>query len=359
MKEKKLKIGIVGAGFVSQIAHISNFSQLKNCQIVALAEQKKQLREKVANRYGIPRTYQNHEQLLKDPEVEAVIVITPRELTGPVAYDCLKAKKHVFTEKPMAGNVEQGERLIKIAEKNNLKYIIGYMKRYDEGVIEAKKILNELIDTDRLGSIIFIRAHCFMGDSYCNPDGYITTNEDSIQPKVVWPTYPEWIPSCYELDFAGYANTYSHNTNMLRYLFDKTPKVDFVNFTRMDGRIAVLRIDHSICTLETGRSEYHYWDEIIQIYFKKGHLTIKTPPALLKNISARIELYQSGKTPETKIYSGNWTWSFKNQANAFIESVLNDIPSVNLGIDALEDMKLCEEMWKMQIKYNPDKNLAI
>ena len=101
----------------------------------------------MATKFGIPRTYENHTQLLNDPEVEAVIVITPRDITGPVAYDCLKANKHVFTEKPMAGTLEQGEKLVQEAKKNNLQYVVGYMKRYDEGVIEGKKILNSLIET--------------------------------------------------------------------------------------------------------------------------------------------------------------------------------------------------------------------
>ena len=344
---------------MGQLAHIVNYAENENCEIVALAEYRSELRQKVADRYRVPRTYVNHAELLKDPEVEAVIVVTPRNITGPVAYDCLKAKKHVLTEKPMAGTSEKGEKLVQEAERYNLQYVVGYMKRYDEGVIEGKNILLSLIESSDLGSILFVRVHCFMGDSYCNPSGYIETYEDSPEPMVSWSTHPDWVPTCYELDFAGYVNTYSHNTNLLRFLFDKTPRVEYVNFTRMDGRIAVLNLGDFICSLETGRSDYHYWDEIIQIYFKRGHLTIKTPPALLRNITAKVELYRSGDRPETKIYSGNWTWAFKRQANAFVEDILNNTPSMSSGIDALEDLKLCEKMWKMQIERNPNKSLDI
>ena len=344
---------------MGQLAHIVNYAENQNCEIVALAEYRSDLREKVADRFDIPRTYENHTELLKNSEVEAVIVVTPRNITGPVAYDCFKAKKHVLTEKPMAGTLEQGEKLVHEAECNNLQYVVGYMKRYDEGVLEGKRILQRLIESSDLGPIIFVRVHCFMGDSFCNPSGYIESYENSPEPEVSWTTHPDWVSSCYELDFAGYLNTYSHNTNLLRFLFDATPTVDFVNFTRMDGRIAVLDMGDFLCSLETGRSEYHYWDEIIQVYFKKGHLTIKTPPALLRNISARVELYQSTEKPETIIYSGNWSWAFKRQANAFVENILNKKPSISPGSDALEDMKLCEKMWKMQIERNPTKNMKI
>jgi predicted dehydrogenase len=344
---------------MGQLAHIVNYAENQNCEIVALAEYRSDLREKVANRFDIPRTYENHTELLKDSEIEAVVVVTPRNITGPVAYDCFKAKKHVLTEKPMTGTLEQGEKLVNEAERNNLQYVVGYMKRYDEGVLQAKTILQRLIKSSDLGPIIFVRVHCFMGDSFCNPSGYIASSENSPEPEVTWKTHPDWIPSCYELDFAGYLNTYSHDTNMLRFLFDTTPKVDFVNFTRMDGRIAVLNMGDFLCSLETGRSAYHYWDEIIQVYFKQGHLTIKTPAALLRNITARVELYRSDEKPETKIYSGNWSWAFKRQANAFVENILNNEPSISPGSDALEDLKLCEEMWKMQIERNPTKNMKI
>jgi predicted dehydrogenase len=359
MKGKKLKIGIIGAGFMGQLAHLINYIDIENCEIIALAEYRPILRQKVASRYGICCTYENHVQLLNDSEVEAVIVVTPRHVTGPVAFDCLNAKKHVLTEKPMAGTVEQGERLVQAAEKNDVQYVIGYMKRYDEGVLEAKNILNTLIETRELGSILFVRAHCFMGDSFCNPSGHITTDEEPSKSLVGWPTHPEWVPPCYELDYAGYINTYTHNTNLLRFLFDKTPIADYVDFDRMDGRIAVLNFGNFICSLETGRSTYHYWDEIFQIYFANGHLTIKTPPPLLKNNAASVEIYRSGEKPEIKIYPSNWTWSFKRQANAFVNDILNKTPSLNQGIDALEDLKLCEQMWKMQIERNPKKSLNI
>ncbi len=107
---------------------------------MALAEYRPELRRKVATRYEIPRTYATHEELLDDPAVEAVVVVTPRAYTAPVTLDCLEAGKHVLTEKPMAGTVEQAKRLVVAAQTRNLRYAVGYMKRYDEGVQLAKKL---------------------------------------------------------------------------------------------------------------------------------------------------------------------------------------------------------------------------
>ena len=63
----------------------------------------------------------------------------------------------------------------------------------------------------------------------------------------------------------------------------------------------------------------------------------------------------SGKKPEERIFTGNWTWAFRTQAEAFVNDVLTGNQSKNEGVDALEDLRLCEEMWKMQTKLNPNK----
>src|SRR3990167_8399984 len=94
----KLNIGMIGAGFIGQLAHLMNFVEVAKCNIQALAEYKPELRTKVAARYGIPKTYASHTDLLQDPEIDAVVVVTPRVFTGPVVLDCLNAGKHVLSE---------------------------------------------------------------------------------------------------------------------------------------------------------------------------------------------------------------------------------------------------------------------
>ena len=148
---------------------IESLSNVIFAEVIALAEYRPILRRLVATRYNVPRTYSNHKQLLSDKDIEAVVVVTPRQYTAPTVLDCLKAGKHVMSEKPMAGTVEHGEMLVKAAEPNGVRYVVGYMKRYDEGVQTAKNVLKQVIDSKELGQIIYTRTHCFAGDSYCNP----------------------------------------------------------------------------------------------------------------------------------------------------------------------------------------------
>lgn len=348
MNGRRLNVGMIGAGFMGQLAHLMNLMELKNCRVIAVADRRPNLRRQVAQRYGIPHAYETHLELLQNPDVEAVVVVTPRQHTGPVALDCLNAGKHVLTEKPMASTFEQGQRLVGAAQARKVNYAVGYMKRYDEGVQAAKRILDELLTSQELGPVLFARAHCYMGDSYCNAYGHVMTDEKTDY-SGGWPIAPDWMPEGRAKEFAAYMNTYSHNINLLRYLFGRNPVAEHVNFSQPAGNLAVLNFGSFVASLETGRSSNRGWDEVTEIFFADGKLTIKTPPALLRNTPATVELYKAGAIQQVLSPQCNWSWAFRRQAEAFVADSLEGRPSVNPGSDALEDLRLGEEMWRLEL----------
>ena len=342
---RKLNIGMIGAGFIGQLAHLMNYVEIDRCRVLGLAEYRPELRRRVAARYEIPRAYATHHELLRDPEIEAVVVVTPRPYTGPVVLDCIQAGKHVLSEKPMAGSSTQGQKLVDAARARNVLYAVGYMKRFDEGVQTAKQLLDQALASGELGEVLFVRTHCFMGNSYCNAGGHVVTDEKPPYEDAGWPIAPDWMPPQLQKPFAVYLNTYSHNTNLLRYLFGKTPSVEYVSLDPRAGQIAVLNFGCFLATVETGRASNQGWDEVTEVYFSDGRLTIRTPPALLKNVPASVELYKAGKVQQIISPQCNWTWAFRRQAEAFVSGVLDGSGILIPGSDALEDLRLLETMW--------------
>lgn len=342
----RLNVGMIGAGFIGQSAHLNCLAEVPECRLLGLAEFRPELRRKVAQRYGIERAYATHRELLEDREIDAVVVVTPRAYTAPVVLDCLEAGKHVLSEKPMAGTVEQGERLVACAKRKGVHYAVGYMKRYDEGVQAAKRYFDAAMSSGELGPLLFARAHCYMGDSYCRASGHVVTEEKAEYADSGWPTAPDWLPAGNAKAYASFVNTYSHNTNLLRHLFGKSPRVEYANLSGGAGHVAVLDFDGVPATLEAGRSSSRVWDEVTELYFADGRLTIKTPPALLKNVPAEVELYKAGTTQEVLMPQCDWTWSFRRQAEAFVRDALDGKPGLSSGADALEDLRLMEELWR-------------
>ena len=345
MQSDTVKIGMVGAGFMGQLAHLENYINIPGCKVVALAELRPQLRESVCRKFDIPRSYESHLDLLKDPEVEAVVVVTKRPVLGPIAYDCLRAGKHVITEKPMAASSEQALKLTDIAKKNDLIYAVGYMRRHDLGVQRAKLMLDELIESKELGPIVFVRSHCFQGNSYCNIDGHIVTNENVPDVIEGWPIAPNWIPENRRVDYAWFLNVFCHNFNLIRYLLGKTPRVDFARLDYQKGRCAVLDFGGFISVFQAGYSSARAWDEFVEIHFEHGRLLIEMPPNLLRNVPARVVLYKQGNIQEVLFLQIDWSWAFKRQAEAFVKDVHHHEQPLSSAIDAVEDIKLIEEIW--------------
>jgi predicted dehydrogenase len=338
---------MVGAGFVGQIAHLANYAALPACRVVALAEMRPELRRRVAERFAIPHVHATHHDLLADDTVEAVVVVTARPNTGPVALDCLNAGKHVLTEKPMAGTVEQGRRLVAAARKRGVRYMVGYMKRFDDGVVRAKQIFDDLQRTGRLGRLTFVRSHCFMGETYCNADEHIVTDEPKPLDLPSWPSAPEWLSEELHDDYAWFLNVYSHNTNLLRYFLGGTPAVRHTLLASREGGLVVFDFQGVPISLEAGRLTCRHWDETLDVYFEHGRLTVKTPPALLRNTPAQVELY-AGDVHEVRSPQCEWRWSFRRQAEAFLRTVREGAASSSPGSDGLEDVRLCEDIWRSE-----------
>src|SRR5919201_6693923 len=109
---RPVHFGYVGCGFMAQKVHLPNFSTIPGCELLALAEVRTGLRDRVANRYSIPRRYSSHEEMARDPEIEAVGVSAGYTLQGQIARDLLRAGKHVYMETPMEVSVAAAEEVL-------------------------------------------------------------------------------------------------------------------------------------------------------------------------------------------------------------------------------------------------------
>jgi predicted dehydrogenase len=346
MTTRCLKLGIVGAGFFGQVAHLANFAQLNSCRIVALASLRSDLREQVARKYSIPETYVTHRELLAEADVDAVVVVTNRAATGPVVLDCLQAGKHVLSEKPAAGSVELAERLVAAAERAGVTYSIGYMKRYDAGVQTARQQLESLRQAGTWGPLVYARAHCFGGDAYCEMQDYVSTREPRSGGLERWPMAPAWLPPEKHPEFETYLNTYCHNVNLLRFLVPQENPPSLVDAHRLGFTcVATLEFQRTLATLETGQMKHAGWDEVTEFYFERGALRLSTPAPLQREQPAKVERYDGARGEWSQIPVAP-SWAFQRQAAAFIDDVQLGRPSLASAQDSVEDLRIIESIWK-------------
>ncbi|MBC8232744.1 Gfo/Idh/MocA family oxidoreductase, partial [bacterium] len=161
---EKVRIGFVGAGFMGQLAHISNYATIEDCELVALAEGRQQTAEAVARRYGIQEVYSTHTEMLEKADVDAVVAIMHFNLYHALIPDILESGKPVATEKPMCVRVESAKKMAALAEEKGVIYQVGYMKRHDPAAQIARQTIQEWKADGECGKMTYVRITMPSGD---------------------------------------------------------------------------------------------------------------------------------------------------------------------------------------------------
>ena len=114
------------------------------------------------------KVYNDHKELLADPDVEAVVIAVPLNQHEPIAIEALEAGKHVLSEKLMAHNITECKNLIRKANEKGLLYAVGHQRHYNVLYENAYELIKEGI----LGDIKFIRAQWHRNNSFPNSDSW-------------------------------------------------------------------------------------------------------------------------------------------------------------------------------------------
>ena len=344
-----IRIGMVGAGMVGQLAHLANFVQIAGCRVTALAELRPRLGAMAAEKFGVPVVFDSHLDMLAANAVDAAVVVTRRPATGPIVLDVLNAGKHVLSEKPMAHTTEQASRLVEVAARRQLIYSIGFMKRHDEGTAAAKQLLDQLIANNDLGRIILMRGWCFCGEFNVSSGGFAMTDENRPDGLDLWPSAPDWLPKEFHENYAWFLNVFVHDLNILRYFAGRQLEVRSVDLSRPNGRVVILDSGEYPIVLEMGEQTGTDWNEGLEIQFERGRLTLVFPSPLLNNKAAEVTLVRGNKT--TTVPTGT-SWSFRRQAEAFVADIAGKRTPLASGADSVADLTLVEAIWRMHLGVN-------
>jgi UDP-N-acetylglucosamine 3-dehydrogenase len=144
MSEQKLKCGIIGMGRVA-VAHADATRELREqVELVAIAELRAERIKEVAEAYGVKKVYSDYLELLKDPEIAAVIICLPNHLHHPVCLEAARAGKHILVEKPMCMNLAEADEMISEANKHEITLMVGQSRRFSLAMQEIFNRIDEI-----------------------------------------------------------------------------------------------------------------------------------------------------------------------------------------------------------------------
>lgn len=343
---RKVGIGIIGVGRIGQLAHLANFVCVKGCRVVAVADQRPILVRRASRLFGVTRCYLTHHELLADPDVEAVVVVTRRAATGPIVIDALRAGRHVLSEKPMALSLAQALRLVNEASSRSLIYGVGYMKRHDPGVQKAKQSLTQSSLRSALGDLLQVRAFSFGGDAQIPKVGYVMTKEARPDGIEVWPVGPDWLPDELRTPFESFVNVHVHILNLIRFFLQKRIDVSHAQFVGTQCAAASCLAGDIPVTFEFASRDAGSWSEGVEFTFSKGALTVNLPAPFAQNEIARV-LLQLARKPVKLLKPRRQLWAFNAQAEAFVNVVKQNRCSIADGKDSADDLRIVEDIWKL------------
>ncbi len=149
-----VRIGVVGLGYWGpNLAR--NFDALPGAELRWCCDADAQVRERYAAQYPATRFTAELDDLLSDPELDAIVLATPVPSHADLAVRVLAAGKHCFVEKPLAQSVADAERAVAAADRAGKVLMVGHLLEYHPAVTKLKQIADE----GELGAIHYIYSN--------------------------------------------------------------------------------------------------------------------------------------------------------------------------------------------------------
>ena len=266
-----INIGIIGCGKIAQVRHIPEYEANQNAQIAGYYDINTDRAQEIAAKHG-GKVYSSYKELLADPIIDAVSVMTSNATHSEVAVAALEAGKHVLCEKPMAMNLEECEAMVAAARRTGSKLMIGHNQRLTKAHMKAK----ELVSKGEIGDVITFRTQF----GHAGPDTWSVDGGNS------------WFFDKNKAVFGAMADLGIHKTDLIQYLLgQKIVEVSALIQTldKKDQRGNLISVDdNAIClykmsggsvgTMTASWTTYGREDNSTVLYGTKGIMSIYSDP---------------------------------------------------------------------------------
>jgi predicted dehydrogenase len=155
----RLKVGIIGGGAVTQVAHLPVLKKFKTIDVCAICDTDLPKARALADRFGVPDAFDDIEDLLHHETLDALVVCSPNHLHEAHILAGLAADLHVLVEKPLTMNAASAQRILRAAEKREKVVMVGMNHRYRPDV----QIVRSFVQSGELGNVESARGswHAF------------------------------------------------------------------------------------------------------------------------------------------------------------------------------------------------------
>jgi predicted dehydrogenase len=343
----RLRIGFVGAGTMGQCAHLRNYANLDDCEVVALAELRPGLRAAVARRYDIAASYASGEAMLAAEQLDGIVASQPFTHHGSILPPLLEAGVPLFTEKPLASSIAVGEDLLAALAASGTWHMVGYHKRSDPAVMAARAEIDRLQKTGELGKLTYVRITMPAGDWIAGGFHEMIRSEEPVPGSPADAAAADMDAEAFG-HYVSFVNYYIHQVNLLRHLLGEAYTATFVDKagTMLVGETAggatgVIEMSPYVTSID--------WQETALVCFEKGWIRIELPAPVTCNRPGQVTYFSDpgDVTPTTTSPTLPWVHAMRQQALNFCAAIRGDAPPPCDAAEALEDLKVARDYLRL------------
>jgi predicted dehydrogenase len=317
--------GILGAANIALKKVVPGMRNSALAQVVAIASRDIAKARAAANELGIPRAYGSYQELIDDPDVEAIYNPLPNHLHVPWSIRAAEKGKHVLCEKPIALTAQEARELLEARDRTGVQIGEAFMVRTHPQWLKV----TEIIASGRIGELRLIAGHF----------SYYRRDPGDIRSRVEWGGGALMDVGCYPITLA-------------RWLFGGEPK-EVIGLIERDPDLQIDRLASGLLRFEKGHATFscamqlvHY--QTMQIFGTKGRIGVEIPFSPTPRQECRI-LVDDGRDVEG---SGIETITlpavdqFAIQADRFSEAI-RGVGSVPVSLeDAVGNMAVIDALFR-------------
>jgi len=343
----KVRIGFVGVGSMGQMAHLRNYVTLNDCEVVAIAELRSKTAALVAARYGIPKVYRNHEEMLDAEELDGVVAVQPFNRHAVLLPEIYPHVRHVLTEKPLAVSVEAGRALAAAAAEAGCTHMVGYNKRSDPATAYARRVIDRWKESGEVGKLRYVRILMPAGDWIAN--GFVGIL-DGGDPRPSLETEPPLdMPEEMAKEYVSFVNYYIHQVNLMRHLLGEPYRV---TYAEPSGVLLAVQSESGVAGVieMTPYRTSIAWEESVLVAFEKGYVKLALPAPLAVNRAGTVEVYADpgDRTPLRQRPTLPWVHSMRQQAMNFLKVCRGEMPPPCDAAEAVQDLEVARDYVRMR-----------
>lgn len=328
-------VGIIGAGRIGRVHVESICTQVGNARIKTLADPfMTEETSQWAKSMGVESTTKDYKEILKDPEIDAVLICSSTDTHSPISVEAIKAGKHVFCEKPIDHDIAGIQKVIDALKESKVKYQVGFNRRFDHN-FEAVKAA---VEGGKIGDIHIIKV----------------TSRDPEPPNA------EYV----KVSGGMFLDMTIHDFDMVRFLAGCNAKEVYVEAAVLvdpaigeagdvDTAVITLRMENgAIAVIDNSRKAVYGYDQRAEVFGSKGMVATGNDSASLVVISNA-----DGVTGEKPLYFflERYMVAYAKEIKCFINAIENDTDTPLGVMDGLEPVLMGLAAAKSMKEHRPVK----